>query len=280
MSAPSTVLPDKDRRGTGRREYLTISFLAELGRDILVSARSSPVFLAQVVLQLLFLLYVFGQVLPASGYAGEDYGEILLPGVIAAGAFGTALQSSALSVAAEFSTPRGVEERLLSPVPLRIVAFEKICFGAVRGLFAGLVAVPAGALMLDGVPWPVAGLPAALGALVLAALAGAAAGLALGAWVPVHRVRAALFLGHVPLLVTGAALLPWRALSAISWFQAVCAANPLTYACEGLRGLLLEGRVATLPGWVTLPVLAGAGCGLAGAGLAGLSRRLLRLRRP
>ena len=47
-------------------------FLAVLWRDIFVTGRELGVFLAQVVLQPLFLLFVFGKVLTELGYARAD----------------------------------------------------------------------------------------------------------------------------------------------------------------------------------------------------------------
>ena len=43
-------------------------FLAVLWRDLFVTGRELPVFLAQVVLQPLFMLFVFGKVLSSLGY--------------------------------------------------------------------------------------------------------------------------------------------------------------------------------------------------------------------
>ena len=44
------------------------AFLAVLWRDLYVTGRELPVFLAQVVLQPLFLLFVFGKVLTDLGF--------------------------------------------------------------------------------------------------------------------------------------------------------------------------------------------------------------------
>ena len=44
------------------------AFLAVLYRDLYVTGRELPAFLAQVILQPLFLLFVFGKVLGSLGY--------------------------------------------------------------------------------------------------------------------------------------------------------------------------------------------------------------------
>src|SRR5581483_6534985 len=47
--------------------------LAILRRDMYVTGREFPIFLAQVILQPLFLLFVFGKVLTQLGYARPGY---------------------------------------------------------------------------------------------------------------------------------------------------------------------------------------------------------------
>ncbi|HXA31917.1 MAG TPA: hypothetical protein VNV87_06630, partial [Acidimicrobiales bacterium] len=44
------------------------AFLAVLGRDLFVTGRELPIFLAQVILQPFFFLFVFGRVLSELGY--------------------------------------------------------------------------------------------------------------------------------------------------------------------------------------------------------------------
>ncbi|MDQ6885523.1 MAG: ABC transporter permease, partial [Candidatus Dormibacteraeota bacterium] len=48
-------------------DYLTV-FAAILNRDITVTLREFPAFLAQVILQPLFMLFVFGRVLADLGF--------------------------------------------------------------------------------------------------------------------------------------------------------------------------------------------------------------------
>ena len=48
-------------------------FLAVLHRDLYVTGKELPAFLAQVILQPLFLLFVFGKVLGSLGYTRHGY---------------------------------------------------------------------------------------------------------------------------------------------------------------------------------------------------------------
>ncbi len=82
-------------------------FLAVLWRDLFVTGRELPVFLAQVVLQPLFMLFVFGKVLSSLGYTRPGYTHLLFPGIVALTALLTALQSTALPLVIEFSLHEG-----------------------------------------------------------------------------------------------------------------------------------------------------------------------------
>ena len=58
-------------------------FRAVLRRDVFVTWQELPVFLAQVILQPLFLLFVFGKVLGSLGYTNHGYAHLLFPGLLA-----------------------------------------------------------------------------------------------------------------------------------------------------------------------------------------------------
>ena len=97
------------------------AFLAVLWRDLYVTGRELPVFLAQVVLQPLFLLFVFGKVLTDLGFAQPGYTRILFPGILALTAFVTGLQSTAFPLVIDFSFTKEIEDRLLAPLPVGMV---------------------------------------------------------------------------------------------------------------------------------------------------------------
>jgi len=80
----------------------TTAFLAILRRDLYVTWRELPAFLAQVILQPLFLLFVFGKVLGALGYTRPGYANLLFPGLLALTAVVTGMQAVALPLVIEF----------------------------------------------------------------------------------------------------------------------------------------------------------------------------------
>ncbi|RCW38528.1 ABC-2 type transport system permease protein [Halopolyspora algeriensis] len=250
------------------------AFVAVLGRDVFVTGRELPSFLAQVLVQPVALLFIFGKVLGQLGYTQPGYAQILFPGMIALNAFLVALQNTSFPLVLDFSYSREIEDRLLAPLPISWVAVEKMLFGALRGLVAALLMFPIGLVMLGEIHWNLSGLPFAALCMVLGSLAGGTVGLTVGAAVPPRRINIMFAVILAPLIFTGASQFPWAQLDGLRWFQILCAFNPLTYVSEGMRGALLPWVPHMAP-WVCVLALIGA-CGLFGAlGIRFFLRRAL-----
>jgi ABC-2 type transport system permease protein len=249
-------------------------FLAVLWRDIFVTGRELPVFLAQVILQPLFMLFVFGKVLSSLGYTRAGYTHLLFPGVVALTALLTSLQSTALPLVLEFSFTKEIEDRLLAPIPTALVAVEKMVFAAMRALIAAVCMFPIGVLILGSVPWRSQGAPEFIVILVLGALVGAAMGLTMGTLVPPNRITIAFSLVLTPLLFTGCSQYPWPTLDRLRWFQVVTAFNPLTYVSEGMRGALVP-NVDHIRAWVCVVALLASLVLFAAIGIRGFIRRAI-----
>ncbi|GAA0509233.1 transport permease protein [Saccharopolyspora subtropica] len=250
------------------------AFTAVLGRDVFVTGRELPSFLAQVLVQPVALLFIFGKVLSELGYAQPGYAQILLPGMIALNAFLVSLQNTSFPLVLDFSYSREIEDRLLAPLPISWVAVEKMLFGALRGLLAAVLMVPIGMVMLGEIDWHLGGLAFALLCMLLGSLAGAAVGLTVGAAVPPRRINIMFAVILAPLMFTGATQFPWAQLEHLRWFQVLCAINPLTYVSEGMRGALLPD-VPHMPPWICVLALL-ASCVVFGAlGIRFFLRRAL-----
>jgi ABC-2 type transport system permease protein len=247
-------------------------FLAVLRRDLYVTWRELPVFLAQVVLQPLFLLFVFGRVLADLGFTRPGYTEVLFPGIVAMTAVLTALQSTAFPLVIDFSFTKEIEDRLLAPMPVGMVGVEKIIFAAMRAVVAATMMFPIGVLVLGSIPWRPSGVPLLVTILVLGSLAGAALGLILGTAVPVNRINVMFALILTPLLFTGASQYPWASLDGLRWFQVLTALNPLTYVSEGMRAALVP-EVPHIPPWISVLVLAAALAAFTAVGIRLFLRR-------
>lgn len=250
------------------------AFRAVLRRDLYVTWRELPAFLAQVILQPLFLLFVFGKVLGSLGYTQHGYAQLLFPGLLALTAVITGMQTLAFPLVIEFGWTKEIEDRLMAPMPLDLVAVEKIVFATLRALVATLVMIPVGIGVLGSIPWRWSGLPLFAAVVLGGALLGACLGLVLGTAVQPSRINIVFSLVFTPLLFTGCSQYPWPSLERLRWFQVVTACNPMTYVSEGLRGALVPGVPHIRP-WVCLLVVAGALVVLLAAGMRGFRRRAL-----
>jgi len=249
-------------------------FLAVLRRDLFVTGKELPVFLAQVILQPLFLLFVFGKVLGSLGYTTNHYTQLLFPGLLALTVVITGMQTLAFPLVVEFGWTKEIEDRLLSPMATGLVTAEKVLFAAFRAVIAACLMIPVGILVLGSIPWRWAGVPLMVVVLALGSLLGAGLGLVLGTLVVPTRISIVFSLVFTPLLFTGCSQYPWPSLAHLRWFQIVTACNPMTYVSEGMRAALVP-YVPHIDGWVCLVVLAVALTILMSIGVRGFYRRAI-----
>jgi|SRR5579871_882293 ABC-2 type transport system permease protein len=254
------------RRESGFTLSLT-AFLAILRRDLVVTARDFIPFLLQTLIQPLFFLFIFGAVLPKIGLAQAGFGAVLLPGIVALTVITTALQGVTLPLVLDLGFAREIDDRLLAPLPVSLVAIEKIIFAALRGIIAGIVIFPLAKWILGSefnVRTDQIGLLVLV--MVLSAFVGASLGMMIGTLIKPEQIGLMFALILTPLLFTGCTYYPWSLLDSLKWFQIVTLFNPLTYAAEGMRtamvppvSVVVHGHVVgtyTLPtlgtGWVLL----------------------------
>jgi len=269
VAAGAAVLPGRVSTPSAARV-----FAAMLQRDVVVGARELPSGLAQLILQPVILLFIFGKVLPELGYAREGYVDVLFPGTVALSVVLTGLQSMALPLVLEFSYSMEIEDRLLAPANINLVALEKVLFAALRALIAGMVMFPIGWLMLGDVPGGFGDIPLVVVVVVLGAFVGSLLGLVLGTFMSPNRIRLMFSLILTPLIFTGSCQYPWPALDRLRWFQVLTVLNPLTHVSEGLRAALTPG-VPHIDPAVSLAALVVFVAVLTGLGLEGFRRRSL-----
>jgi len=250
------------------------AFRAVLYRDLYVTWRELPAFLAQVILQPLFLLLVFGKVLSSLNYTQHGYANLLFPGLLALTSVLTAMQTLAFPLVAEFGWTKEIEDRLMAPMPTSFVAAEKVLFALLRSFAATLIMLPIGVLILGSIPWRWNGVPLFVAGIVLGALVGAGFGLLMGTLVQPQRINLLFSLVFTPLLFTGSTQYPWPSLARLRWFQVITAANPMTYVSEAVRGALVPG-VPHIEPWICLLVLVFAISVLMTIGVKGFYRRAI-----
>jgi ABC-2 type transport system permease protein len=250
------------------------AFTAVLRRDLFVTWQELPVFLAQVILQPLFLLFVFGKVLSSLGYTQHGYSDLLFPGLLALTAVITGMQTLAFPLVVEFGWTKEIEDRLLAPMSTALVAGEKVLFATFRAITATAIMIPVGILVLGSIPWRWSGVPLLVLALVLGSLLGSGLGLVMGTLVVPQRINIVFSLVFTPLLFTGCSQYPWPSLSKLPWFQVVTACNPMTYVSESMRAALVPS-VPHIAVWVCIVVLIGSVSALMTIGVRGFYRRAI-----
>ena len=228
------------------------AFGAMLARDAHVARRNAIQLFLQTFLQPLLFVFIFGRVMVGSGYLPAAYKSLLLPGIIAISMVFTGIWAVAMPLIAEFQWTREIEDRLLAPIGVAWVAIEKVIAGMLQALVAGLMVIPLAWLVLrPGVEISI-GAPLTFAVvIVLVAVFSACGGLALGC--SINQQHIGLMFGMVitPMIFFGCTYYPWSALKTFPILQRAVLINPLVYASEGLRAML----VPAFPHLSTIAVL-------------------------
>jgi ABC-2 type transport system permease protein len=258
MSASISTTQARGFQARSNTRAALAALLAIISRDLLVMRREAGVFLLQTLMQPLFMLFVIGKVFSTIGASNAGFSTLLMPGVVALTVFVTALQGPAVDLARDLSVTREIDDRLLAPMPIQLVALEKLMLATLRALIGGALVFPVAFLVLGSGFQVRADLLAVLiGLMILVALVGAAFGMLIAVVAPIQLLPVIFALVFTPLIFTGCTLYPWASLDSIKWFQVLTLFNPLTYAAEGLRYAMIPPVLGHAPqtlaiGWVVL----------------------------
>jgi ABC-2 type transport system permease protein len=231
-------------------------FLALLRRDVIVARKELPFFLVRTIMQPLLFIIVFGALLPRMGFVGANYGAALLPGILAISLTMSAIQAVALPMMQDFGWTKEIEDRLLAPVPTRVVAAEKIVAAVIQALIAGIVVLPIARVIMG----PIQGLSLAHGGeIVLIAILGATAFSSLGMWlgtaISPQQIGLMFSVIVAPMIFFGCAYYPWRGLDKVPVVKYLVLLNPLVYVAEGLRGVMTPAIPHMSLGVVTVALI-------------------------
>ncbi|GGO27181.1 transport permease protein [Microbispora rosea subsp. aerata] len=247
----ATIAPAATARDTGALRGYWRTFAALLARDLRVMRRHLLSFTARTVVQPVLNIFVFAVVLPSIGFGagqafaaggqGQSFATILVPGLVASGIVIQGIFAVTTPLIMELSYTREIDDRVLAPVPVWTVGVEKIAFGAVQGLAAGLVVFPAVLLIhgpgeaprVDFGNWPLL-----VAVLVLSSLLTSCLGLLIGTLLPPHQLSTVFAIFIVPMMMLGCVYYPWATLEPIRWLQVGVLVNPLVYVSEALRAAL------------------------------------------
>jgi ABC-2 type transport system permease protein len=217
------------------------TFGALLARDAHVAKRNAIQLFLQTFLQPLMFVFIFGRVMVRSGYMPDSYKALLLPGIMAISMVFTGIWAVAMPLIAEFQWTREIEDRLLAPIENNWLAIEKVLFGMIQALIAGLIVIPLAWLLLRPVDISIHAPLTFIGITLLVAAFSACGGLALGCTVNQQHIGLMFSMVLTPMIFFGCTYYPWTALNAFPILQKIVLINPLVYASEGLRASLVPG---------------------------------------
>jgi ABC-2 type transport system permease protein len=246
------------------------TFAAMMAREFRVLGRNAPSTFIRAVLQPLLFAFVFAYVLPkiGSGFsvapsssAGGDinFATILVPGLMGSmflmqGMFGTTMP-----LIMEFSWQRTIEDRALAPVPIRVLAIQKITAGAIQAFIGAAIVFPVVYWVHAPGQGPhihVSNWFLLLAVMVFAATLTASLGLWLGTVVDPRKIQMLFAVILLPITMLGCVYYPWSALHVIRWLQIVTLINPMVYMTEGLRAALTPS-IGHMALWAIMLALVG-----------------------
>jgi ABC-2 type transport system permease protein len=260
-TSPSGAAPAlADRSTRSAAQASRAAFKALLLRDMTVLSKNLKEFIPRTVLQPFLLVFVFTFVFPKIGQGigagkggpgAESFATLLVAGVVGITILFQGIQSVALPMVQEFGYTKEIEDRVLAPMPVSLVAFAKVVSGALQGLLAALIVFPIAAVVPANpvhlhVSWPVL-----LTLTPLACISGAALGLTFGTRFEPRTVPIMFGVVVIPLTFLGCVYYSWVALTpikvaGISWLKILVLVNPLVYMSEGFRAALTNANHMSL----------------------------------
>jgi ABC-2 type transport system permease protein len=262
------------------RQTHASAFGALILRDLTVLRKNLKEFIPRTIIQPLLLVFVFTYVFPkigqgigGGGAAASSFSSLLVAGVVATAIMFQGIQAVALPLVQEFGYTREIEDRVLAPLPVAMVAIEKIVAGALQCLIAGLIVfpiatfVPATDVHLH-VRWFVL-----ITLIPLACLLSSSLGLLFGTMFDPRSVPMLFGVIVIPITFLGCTYYSWEALDPIKWLKVLTLVNPLVYMSEGSRAALTPVPHMSL--WVVYPVIVGAIGLFATVGIRGFTKRVI-----
>jgi ABC-2 type transport system permease protein len=273
-NAPASLAPPRKPMAAAR-----VAFRALLLRDLVVLRKTLREFVPRTILQPFLLVFVFTYVFPKIGQgvggaqAASSFSTLLVAGVVGLAILFQGIQSVSLPMVQEFGYTREIEDRVLAPMPVWLVAIQKAMWGALSGLISALLVFPIAAVVpatpvhLD-IHWLVL-----LTLTPLACYTCGALGLTFGTRFDPRTVPLLFGIIVIPITFLGCVYYSWSSLEAIRWLQIVVLANPLVYISEGFRAALTNSPHMSL--WAVYGALVGFAALFTWLGINGFKRRVL-----
>jgi ABC-type multidrug transport system permease subunit len=261
---------------------LAKTFAAMMAREFRVLRRNAPSTFMRAVMQPLLFVFVFAYVFPKigggfnlagaasssshslSGTAGAasgttNFATILVPGLVASMLLMQGIFGVTLPLVMEFSWQRTIEDRALAPVPIRVLAVQKITAGAIQSFIGACIVFPVVLFVhASGQAPHVHVTNWFLFALIMVAAATltSSLGMVLGTVMDPRKMQVMFAVILLPATMLGCVYYPWSALHSIRWLQILVLINPMVYMSEGLRAVLTPS-LGHMPLWAVLLALLG-----------------------
>jgi ABC-2 type transport system permease protein len=255
------------------------TFAAMMAREFRVLGRNAPSTFIRAIVQPLLFVFVFAYVFPKIGHgltlgaaaAGSSAGTgaagsgtttfatILVPGLMASQLLMQGIFGVTMPLVNEFSWQRTIEDRALAPVPIRVLAVQKITAGAVQSFIGACIVFPIVLLVHAAGQGPHVHVTNwALFALIMVAASTltSALGMLLGTMMDPRKMQVMFAVILLPITMLGCVYYPWSALHNIRWLQILVLINPMVYMSEGLRAVLTPS-LGHMPLWAVLLALVG-----------------------
>jgi ABC-type multidrug transport system permease subunit len=275
------------------RPTLVKTFNAMMAREVRVLRRNAIATFTRAVMQPLLFVFVFAYVFPkigggfnlgggagasAAGVGGTiNFATILVPGLMASMLLMQGIMAVTFPLVMEFSWQRTIEDRALAPVPIRVLAIQKIVAGAIQSFIGACIVFPIVLLVHAAGQAPhvhVTNWAMFAFILVAASLLTSSLGLLLGTIMDPRKMQMLFAVILLPATMLGCVYYPWSALHHIRWLQIAVLINPMVYMSEGLRAVLTPS-LGHMPLWGVLLALVGGTVVLSYLGTRTFTRRVL-----
>jgi ABC-type multidrug transport system permease subunit len=276
------------------RPTLLKTFNAMMAREFRVLRRNAISTFTRAVMQPLLFVFVFAWVFPkigggfslgGAGAAGAakaaagpvNFATILVPGLMASMLLMQGIMAVTFPLVMEFSWQRTIEDRALAPVPIGVLAIQKIVAGAIQSFIGAAIVFPIVLLVHAAGQAPhvhVTNWALFIFILAFASLLTSSLGLLLGTIMDPRKMQMLFAMILLPATMLGCVYYPWSALHHIRWLQIAVLINPMVYMSEGLRAVLTP-VLGHMPLWGVLLALVGGTAAFGYLGTRTFTKRVL-----
>lgn len=216
-------------------------FKTMVKRDLVIQLRDKWEFIFRVVMLPFILILTYGYVMPKIGLLPKTFPMRMFSGMIGMSMLITGIHGTAVPFTMDFNNLREIEDRLMAPVSVNMVALAKMVVGIIESFIGGLIVLPVSLIFMSDALDIVVTLEQSLmliPVLILISVASACLGLLVGTVIKPMQI-AAMFPGFLmPMVFLGAIFFSWGDLSTTPIIQKIVLINPLVYANEALRTIL------------------------------------------